>query len=103
MSLASLRVYGLYGRQRHLVFLPPARIRLLVASFSEELEVAVKVRNWFPGRLYPITMWMAVLTSVTLMPAVASAQSAIAGQVEDNSKAVLPGVTFEATSPAPTE
>jgi hypothetical protein len=43
---------------------------------------------------------MAVLASVTLIPAVVSAQSAIAGQVKDNSAAVLPGVTVEASSPA---
>jgi len=39
-------------------------------------------------------MWMA------LPPAVAQAQSAIAGVVRDTSGAVIPGVTVEAASPA---
>src|SRR5918996_5343453 len=37
---------------------------------------------------------------VVLLPAAASAQSAIAGVVRDTSGAVLPGVTVEASSPA---
>jgi hypothetical protein len=42
---------------------------------------------------------LTVLLTLTLLPAVASAQS-IAGTVRDSSGAVLPGVTVEATSPA---
>jgi Carboxypeptidase regulatory-like domain len=38
--------------------------------------------------------------ALTLLPAVASAQSAITGVVKDSSGAVLPGVTVEAASPA---
>lgn len=41
-----------------------------------------------------------VLASVVLAPAVARAQSAIAGAVKDTSGAVMPGVTVEAASPA---
>src|SRR5262249_47691347 len=40
-----------------------------------------------------------LLIGVVLMPAVAHAQGAIAGQVKDPSGAVLPGVTVEAASP----
>ena len=40
------------------------------------------------------------LAGLTLLPAVASAQSAIAGTVKDTSGAVMPGVTVEAASPA---
>ena len=39
------------------------------------------------------------LALLTLLPAVASAQSTIAGVVRDTSGAVLPGVTVEAASP----
>ncbi len=39
------------------------------------------------------------LALLTLLPAVASAQSTIAGVVKDTSGAVLPGVTVEAASP----
>jgi len=39
------------------------------------------------------------LGSLTLLPVRASAQSAFAGQVTDNTGGVLPGVTVEATSP----
>jgi hypothetical protein len=39
------------------------------------------------------------LTLLTLLPAVASAQSTIAGVVKDTSGAILPGVTVEAASP----
>ena len=41
-----------------------------------------------------------VLASVSLLPAVVSAQSAFTGVVRDTSGAVLPGVTVEAASPA---
>jgi hypothetical protein len=41
-----------------------------------------------------------VVASVLALPALASAQSAIAGVVRDTSGAVLPGVTVEASSPA---
>ncbi len=41
-----------------------------------------------------------VLASAVLLPAVARAQSAIAGVVKDPSGAVMPGVTVEAASPA---
>jgi hypothetical protein len=40
-----------------------------------------------------------VLASLLLLPAIASAQSAIVGLLTDDSGAVLPGVTVEATSP----
>ena len=40
-----------------------------------------------------------VVCSVLVMPALALAQGAIAGQVKDASGAVLPGVTVEASSP----
>jgi carboxypeptidase family protein len=46
-----------------------------------------------------VTITTIVVTSA-LLPATASAQSAIAGQVKDNTGAVLPGVTVEAASPA---
>jgi hypothetical protein len=42
---------------------------------------------------------LAVLVFVVGLPLTASAQSAIAGLVNDQSGAVLPGVTVEATSP----
>src|SRR6266850_2017556 len=42
----------------------------------------------------------AVVVGLALLPAAASAQSAIAGQVKDNTGAVLPGATVEAASPA---
>src|SRR6266581_900913 len=38
--------------------------------------------------------------ALALLPKAAAAQSAIAGQVKDNTGAVLPGVTVEAASPA---
>jgi hypothetical protein len=41
-----------------------------------------------------------LLTVVFLLPAIASAQSTIAGVARDSSGAVLPGVTVEASSPA---
>ena len=41
-----------------------------------------------------------VLASAVLAPAVARAQSAIAGVVKDTTGAVMPGVTVEAASPA---
>src|SRR5262249_44940942 len=41
-----------------------------------------------------------VIFALLLLPAVARAQSAIAGQVTDATGAVLPGVTVEAKSPA---
>src|SRR5258705_7431846 len=43
---------------------------------------------------------MAIFAGLALLPVAASAQSGIAGQVKDNTGAVLPGVTVEATSPA---
>ena len=42
----------------------------------------------------------AVVVGLALLPIAASAQSGIAGQVKDNTGAVLPGVTVEAASPA---
>lgn len=46
------------------------------------------------------TFWSPLVAVVCLaLPAVASAQSVIAGVVKDTSGAVLPGVTVEATSP----
>src|SRR5215470_20220326 len=44
------------------------------------------------------TLWL--LTFLSLAPASAWAQVALAGVVTDNSGAVLPGVTVEAASPA---
>ncbi|RPI49206.1 MAG: carboxypeptidase regulatory-like domain-containing protein, partial [Acidobacteria bacterium] len=41
-----------------------------------------------------------VCACVLLLPALASAQAQITGQVRDESGGVLPGVTVEATSPA---
>src|SRR5687767_12979418 len=41
----------------------------------------------------------ALLVALALLPQAAAAQSAIAGQVKDNTGAVLPGVTVEAASP----
>jgi hypothetical protein len=46
-----------------------------------------------------IVSLMVGLGWLTLLPAGASAQSAFAGQVTDNTGGVLPGVTVEATSP----
>ena len=43
---------------------------------------------------------LAVCLALVVLPAVASAQSAITGLVKDSSGAVLPGVTVEASSPA---
>jgi hypothetical protein len=43
---------------------------------------------------------LAIVACGLLLPAVASAQSAIAGVVKDSTGAVLPGVTVEASSPA---
>src|SRR5438067_8886586 len=41
-----------------------------------------------------------ILSVLSLLPAVASAQSSLAGVVKDTSGAILPGVTVEASSPA---
>ena len=46
------------------------------------------------------TSIIVALTWLALVPAVALAQSAIAGVVRDTSGAVMPGVTVEASSPA---
>ena len=48
------------------------------------------------------SVWLGVLALVGLfaLPSVVIAQSSIAGQVKDESGAVLPGVTVEAASPA---
>ena len=43
---------------------------------------------------------LSALIALLILPAIASAQSAIVGTVRDTSGAVLPGVTLEATSPA---
>ena len=58
------------------------------------------VRNWILRRLSRVTIGIAALAAVIMLPALASAQGAIAGLVKDNSGAVLPGVTVEAASPA---
>ena len=47
-----------------------------------------------------LKVFVVVAAVLALYPAVASAQSAIAGQVRDNSGAVLPGAVVEASSPA---
>jgi hypothetical protein len=41
-----------------------------------------------------------VMTGLIVLPESASAQSTIAGLVTDATRAVMPGVTVEATSPA---
>ena len=41
-----------------------------------------------------------ILTAVVLLPSIASAQGTLTGTVRDESSAVLPGVTVEASSPA---
>ena len=41
-----------------------------------------------------------MLGILVLIPAAASAQSALAGRVDDNTGGALPGVTVEASSPA---
>jgi hypothetical protein len=46
--------------------------------------------------IFGLSLWVCLL----FIPAVASAQSQFAGQVRDESGAVLPGVTVEAASPA---
>ena len=43
---------------------------------------------------------LVALACIALLPAAAAAQSALAGQVSDNTGGVLPGVTVEAASPA---
>ena len=43
--------------------------------------------------------WL-LLSSLVLMPVVARAQGSITGVVKDTSRAVLPGVTVDAASPA---
>ena len=43
---------------------------------------------------------LVALTCLTLLPAVALAQSSITGEVSDNTGGVLPGVTVEVSSPA---
>src|SRR5689334_2961862 len=45
-------------------------------------------------------LMLVALAVALLLPTVASAQSAIAGQVTDSTGAVLPGVTIEASSSA---
>src|SRR3954463_6861766 len=50
-----------------------------------------------PGSRWRVVLGLFVFT---LLPAIASAQSAIAGVVKDTSGAVMPGVTVEAASPA---
>src|SRR3979490_555825 len=47
-----------------------------------------------------VTRFLFGLMLLTLTPAAARAQSAIAGVVKDTSGAVMPGVTVEAASPA---
>ena len=44
-------------------------------------------------------VWSSVVGCSLLLPALASAQATVAGVVRDNTGAVLPGVTVEATSP----
>lgn len=43
-------------------------------------------------------VWL-ILAGLALWPASAAAQSAIGGQVTDNTGGILPGVTVEASSP----
>src|SRR5687768_10976207 len=49
------------------------------------------------GRL--LRRWLVAWVALLLAPTVALAQSVIAGQVRDNTGAVLPGVAVEASSP----
>jgi hypothetical protein len=51
------------------------------------------------GRFGPPRFLAAVVAAVILLPALARAQSTIAGTVRDTSGAVVPGVTVEAASP----
>src|SRR4029077_8444417 len=51
-----------------------------------------------PG--YALRVLLGLFVLLLLLPAAASAQSAIAGVVKDTSGAVMPGVAVEATSPA---
>jgi hypothetical protein len=51
-------------------------------------------------RVSVLRIGLAVFVVLTLLPALASAQSSIAGVVKDATGAVLPGVTVEAASPA---
>src|SRR6476660_5635891 len=51
------------------------------------------------GRMRALRTAVFVVSSMLVMPALALAQAAIAGQVKDVSGAVLPGVTVEASSP----
>ena len=48
----------------------------------------------------PVTLPFGALWLLLMVPAAASAQSSIAGNVRDASGAILPGVAVEASSPA---
>lgn len=51
------------------------------------------------GRMRLLVVYCACWATVLLLPALASAQSAIAGTVKDATGAIMPGVTVEASSP----
>ena len=50
-------------------------------------------------RFAPLACFVFIVVGFVCIPRVTSAQSVISGQVKDQSGAVLPGVTAEATSP----
>ncbi|HUQ88466.1 MAG TPA: TonB-dependent receptor [Vicinamibacterales bacterium] len=51
------------------------------------------------ARKFIVRMFLLVLATVVLLPAIARAQSVFTGTVKDTSGAVMPGVTVEAASP----
>src|SRR4051812_15963424 len=50
--------------------------------------------------LYGVRKLFGIVAALALYPTLASGQSAIAGQVRDNTGGVLPGAVVEASSPA---
>src|SRR3990167_2553567 len=66
---------------------------------SVSLSRSKKARGGRMRRVLVLMVSFFVL-AVVLMPGTVSAQSAIAGVVRDASRAVIPGVTVEAASPA---
>src|SRR5262249_39676967 len=68
---------------------PVARPRARFVGETKELTM---------GRACVTVRTLAAILFLTLLPAMAAAQSTIAGTVRDTSGAVLPGVTVEASS-----
>jgi hypothetical protein len=60
----------------------------------------VRTHERFCNRAQALVVGSLLVAALCLMPDAASAQSAIAGQVRDNTGALLPGVTVEAASAA---